>query len=232
MSLPVVILAGGLAKRMRPLTETVPKSLLPVAGRPFLDWQLDLLKENGIQKVVICAGYLGSQIEDYVSGRDYGMEILFSFDGECPLGTGGAVKKAVAKAGEAFFVLYGDSYLRIDFEKVEYSWRVSDKAALMTVFENDNRWDASNVQYVDGKILCYSKLKSNGTMHYIDYGLGILTAASLQNYGRIFDLADVYSDLAKNGGLAGYEADKRFYEIGTRNGWKKLEERMANKNES
>ena len=79
MSLPVVILAGGLAKRMRPLTETVPKSLLPVAGRPFLDWQLDLLKENGIQKVVICAGYLGSQIEDYVSGRDYGMEILFSF---------------------------------------------------------------------------------------------------------------------------------------------------------
>ena len=229
MSLSVMILAGGLATRMRPFTEKVPKSLLPVAGKAFIDWQLAQLKQNGIGQVVLCVGYLGRQIEEHLAGKDYGLDILFSYDGDVQLGTGGALKKAADLAGEAFFVLYGDSYLDINYRLVEAYWRRSGKEALMTVFCNENRWDTSNVQYKDGNILAYSKQKQDAGMQYIDYGLGILSASALEGYGTVFDLADVYGSLAKKGRLAGYEAQKRFFEIGSTQGLKDLGERLKNR---
>jgi len=225
--LPVCILAGGLATRMRPLTEQLPKALLPVAGKPFLDWQLDLLKKNGVVKVVMCVGHLGEQIEKYVKKQYYEMDILFSYDGETQLGTGGAVKKAAALAGNEFFVLYGDSYLEVNYLEVEKTWRSSGQPALMTVFRNDGQWDASNVAFQDERILQYSKSDHDENMKYIDYGLGILSSKILDDYENAFDLADVYSSLVKQGKLAGYEASNRFYEIGSFGGLRELEQKLS-----
>lgn len=228
--LPVVILMGGFAKRMRPLTETVPKALLPVASRPFIDWQLELLERQGIKKVILCVGHLGEQIEEHVSMRSYGMNIMFSFDGEAQLGTGGAVKKAAVLTQGEFFVLYGDSYLETDYAQVEKTWRESGKSALLTVFRNEDRWDISNTAFQDGRILRYSKTERDVDMKYIDYGLGILTSKLLDDYGQRFDLADVYSRLAAKGRLAGYEARNRFYEIGSFGGLEELEQKLLDEN--
>jgi len=226
--LPVIILAGGLAKRMRPLTETIPKALLPVNGKPFIDLQLEHLRKNGINSVVLCLGYLGEQIEQYVNSKDYGMNIAFSYDGTSPLGTGGAVRKAAEITGKAFFVLYGDSYLEIDYTGVQRAWENSGKSALMTVYRNENRWDSSNVLFESNKIICYSKTVRTPAMQHIDYGLGILQTDILNRYGERFDLADVYTTLAECGKLSGYEAQNRFYEIGSPNGLKELEEHLKN----
>jgi len=229
--LPVVILMGGLAKRMLPLTETIPKALLPVAGRPFIDWQLELLERQGVKKAVLCVGHLGEQIQEHVSRRSYGLDILFSFDGETQLGTGGAVRKAAALTQGEFFVLYGDSYLETDYAQVERTWRGSGKPALLTVFRNEDRWDLSNTAFQNGRILRYSKTRRDAGMQYIDYGLGILTSRVLDGYGQNFDLADVYSCLAARGWLAGYEAGNRFYEIGSFGGLKELEQKLLGGNQ-
>lgn len=226
--LPVVILAGGLAKRMRPITDSVPKALLPVGGRPFIDLQLELLRKARVNRVVLCLGHLGEQIEQYVKNRDYGMDIFFSYDGDMPLKTGGAVKKAAKIAGAAFFVLYGDSYLEIDYADVQRVWETSGKPALMTIFYNDNHWDTSNVIFENNQIICYDKTERNEDMRYIDYGLSILRADLLGDYGECFDLADAFTNLAKQGELAGYEAKRRFYEIGSPRGLSELEEMLKN----
>jgi len=224
--LPVIIIAGGLAKRMRPLTENIPKALLPVNGKPFIDFQLQLLRKNGIDRVVLCLDYLGEQIEQHVKSKDYGMDIVFSYDGANPLGTGGAVKKAAGIINKAFFVLYGDSYLEIDYKDVQRTWEKSGKPALMTVYRNENQWDTSNVLFEDNRIVCYSKTKRTAAMQHIDYGLGILQTDILNGYGERFDLADVYTSLAECGKLSGYEAQNRFYEIGSPSGLTELEEHL------
>ena len=228
--LPVIILAGGLAKRMRPLTENIPKALLPVNGKPFIDFQLEFLRKNNIDHVVLCLGYLGEQIEQYVNSKDYGMDIVFSYDGANPLGTGGAVKKAAGIINKAFFVLYGDSYLEINYSDVQRTWENSGKPALMTVYYNENRWDTSNVLFKDNQIIRYSKTERTLAMQYIDYGLGILQTDILTRYDECFDLADVYTSLAECGKLSGYEAQNRFYEIGSPGGLTELEEHLRNEN--
>ena len=121
--LPVAILAGGLATRLGPLTQRLPKALLPVAGRPFIHWQLALLAQQGVTQVVLCAGHLGEQIQATVGdGSGFGMTVRYSFDGAVLLGTGGALKRALPMLGAAFFVLYGDSYLRCSFAAVEAAY--------------------------------------------------------------------------------------------------------------
>src|SRR5580704_139718 len=133
-SLPVVILAGGLATRLRPLTEKIPKSLVEVAGRPFLEHQIALLRKNGITNIFLCVGYLGEMIEQrFGDGEQLGVQIAYSYDGEKLLGTGGAIKKLLPRLPEDFFVLYGDSFLPIDYQAVATHFRASAKAALMTV---------------------------------------------------------------------------------------------------
>ena len=118
VSLPVAILAGGLATRLRPVTEDTPKALLDVAGKPFVVRQLEYLRQQGIVRVVLCVGYLGEQIRAVVGdGSALGLEVLYSWDGPQLLGTGGALRHALSALGEQFMVLYGDSYLPIDFRR-------------------------------------------------------------------------------------------------------------------
>jgi NDP-sugar pyrophosphorylase family protein len=218
---PVAILAGGLATRLRPITEEIPKSLIEVAGKPFICHQLEYLRKQGISSVVLCIGYLGEMIEKIVgNGSQWNMHVTYSLDGSVLLGTGGALRQALPLLGEHFFILYGDSYLPIDFSDVEKTFVASGKKGLMTVLRNQNRWDKSNVEYDAGQIIEYNKTVIRPQMHYIDYGLGLLQSSALQAYlaGQSFDLSKFYNDLSLAGELAGYEVFERFYEIGSHQG--------------
>lgn len=221
MTLPVALLAGGLATRLRPLTTTIPKSLIRVAGKPFIDWQLDYLKNQGIQQVVLCVGYLGEQIQDYLgTGERYGLELLFSFDDSMLLGTGGALKRAAPLLGKAFFVLYGDSYLSISLQKLEEVFHQQDRPALMTVFKNNNQWDTSNVWFENNILLEYNKYEPSAKMNYIDYGLSIISTSMLADYpvDEPLDLANIYHSYSLQRAIQGHEVFSKFYEIGTPDG--------------
>jgi len=219
--LPVALLAGGVASRLRPITATVPKALVEVAGQPFIVHQLNLLRREGVRRVVLCVGHLGDQIEAYIGdGRRFGLQVAYSFDGDVLMGTGGALRRALPLLGEAFFVLYGDSYLDVAMPPIELAFRRQNLPALMTVFRNEGRWDTSNVLFDGGRVIRYDKRTPSPQMRYIDYGLGILTAEVLtcESAERPFDLSEVYVALAASQQLAGYEVSRRFYEIGTPGG--------------
>jgi NDP-sugar pyrophosphorylase family protein len=225
--LPVAILAGGLATRLGPLTEKTPKSLIPVAGEPFIAHQLRLLRRSGIQHVILCVGHLGEMIESAVgTGSAFGMKIEYSYDGAKLLGTAGAIRSALPKLGADFFVLYGDSYLPCDYAAVEREFVSSGKLGLMTVFRNDGRWDTSNVEFEHGEILAYSKKNRTPRMRYIDYGLGVFKAEAFERT-TASDLADVYADLLHDVQLAAVEVRERFYEIGSPAGLQELESLLS-----
>ena len=218
MSLPVAILAGGLATRLRPVTSTLPKSLVEVAGRPFAVEQLELLRRNGLADIVFCLGHLGEQVEAALGdGRAWGVRLRYVYDGAQLLGTGGALVRALPLLGESFFVLYGDSYLDCDYAAVAAAFQASGRLGLMTVFRNAGQWDASNVHYDRGRIWRYDKRRPTPEMQHIDYGLGLLTAEALRRYplGQPLDLAIVYQDLLAADQLAAFEVRQRFYEIGS-----------------
>jgi NDP-sugar pyrophosphorylase family protein len=218
MTLPVAILAGGLATRLRPITATVPKSLVEVAGRPFAVEQLELLRQNGLTDIVFCLGHLGEQVEAALGdGHMWGVRLRYVYDGDQLLGTGGALLRALPLLGQPFFVLYGDSYLDCDYAAVEAAFRSSGRLGLMTVYRNAGQWDTSNVHYDQGRILRYDKRQPIAEMQHIDYGLGVLAPEALQRYapGQPLDLADVYQDLLAADQLAAFEVPQRFYEIGS-----------------
>jgi NDP-sugar pyrophosphorylase family protein len=232
MSLPVAILAGGLATRLRPMTEQIPKSLLEVAGRPFAEHQLELLQRHGVTDVIWCVGYLGEQIRDTLgNGARWGMRLQYTFDGDRLLGTGGALRRALPLLGEAFFVLYGDSYLECDYGAIGQAFVNSGQQGLMTVVRNDNAWDRSNVEFADGQIVRYDKRTQTPQMHHIDYGLGALRATAFEAYptDQLLDLATVYQDLLAARQLAGYEVSGRFYEIGSLSGLAETQQYLQQK---
>ena len=223
--IPVAILAGGLATRLRPITEKIPKSLVPVVDRPFLAHQLELLYSRGIRHAVLCIGYLGEMIQRDFGHEKFGVKLDYSLDGPKLLGTGGAIKRALPLLGEEFFVLYGDSYLPIDYAPIADFFHRSGKPGLMTVFRNDGKFDASNVVFCDGEIKIYDKKIKLPEMRHIDYGLSLFKASVFDSYpaDQIFDLAEVMGRLVREKQLAGFEVAERFYEIGSPAGLAELE---------
>jgi NDP-sugar pyrophosphorylase family protein len=227
--LPVAILAGGLATRLGPLTEKIPKSLIEIEGQPFVAHQLRLLQRNGIQSVILCIGHLGEQIERAIGdGAAFGVEVSYSYDGATPRGTAGAIRKALPKLGQSFLVMYGDSYLACDYAAVEREFARSGKLGLMTVYRNDGKWDTSNVEFENGGILTYSKKNRNSRMCYIDYGLGAFRAEAFAK-SDASDLAEVYADLLQAGELAGVEVHERFYEIGSPAGLEEMKQFLSSR---
>lgn len=220
------ILAGGLGTRLGPATSTLPKALVDVASEPFIAHQLRLLNKNDIQHVVVCVGFLGEMIREAIGdGARWGVSVQYSFDGPTLLGTGGALRKALPLLGNAFFAIYGDSYLDCDYLAVQRAFQASGKSALMTVFRNDNLLGQSNVGFVEGRILRYDKKTRTPEMRHIDYGLGVFERAVFETLedGRC-DLTEVYGRLLRQGDLAAFEVPNRFYEIGSPEG---LEETRA-----
>jgi MurNAc alpha-1-phosphate uridylyltransferase len=215
---PVAILAGGLATRLRPITETIPKALVDIAGKPFIVRQLSYLREQGITHVVLCIGYLGDMVRDVVGdGENFGLKVSYSEDGPNQLGTGGALAKAIHLLEDNFFVLYGDSFLPVNFSTVQRAYEKNGQPALMTVLRNHNQWDKSNVLFVGGQLLKYNKRTPRAEMTHIDYGLGVVSSSIFkqQPVENPLDLADVYQDLCSQGRLSGLEVHERFYEIGS-----------------
>ena len=224
--LPVALLAGGMATRLRPITEKIPKLLVEVAGEPFFSHQLRLLKSAGLTHLVLCVGYLGEQIVDlYGDGSRFGVKIDYCFDGPKLLGTGGALIQALPQLGDAFYVLYGDSYLPIDYHAVADHFLRSGRQGLMTVYENHGRYDTSNVEFARGEIVRYDKKVRTPAMHHIDYGLGLFRASAFSTSPRdaVVDLAAVQMDLVARHQLSGYEIAQRFYEIGSHEGLNELD---------
>ena len=228
--IPVAILAGGLATRLRPITEKIPKSLVPVAGRPFLAHQLEMLHARGLRRAVLCIGFLGEMIQRDFGGEAFGVKLDYSFDGPKLLGTGGAIKRALPLLGEEFFVLYGDSYLPIEYAPVADFFQHSGKLGLMTVYRNEGKYDTSNVVFTDGEIKIYDKKQKLPEMRHIDYGLSLFKTSVFDSYSadQIFDLAEVMGKLVREKQLAGYEVTQRFYEMGSPAGLAELEDLLDN----
>ncbi|SRR5579862_223067 len=230
-NMPVAILAGGLGTRLGPLTKNLPKSLVNVAGRPFLAHQLDLLRERGVRRAIVCAGHLGEMIRDkFGGGAGWGIELEYSFDGPELLGAGGALRKALPLLGPAFYVLYGDSYLRADYRQAAAAFFALGKPALMTVCANDGIWD-SNVRFAGGCIEVYDKSNRTAEMRHIDYGLSCLTPEAFDGLSGNgpHALEDVFRELAASKKLAGFEVSERFYEIGSPRGLEELEALLKGK---
>jgi NDP-sugar pyrophosphorylase family protein len=228
--LTVAILAGGLATRLRPITETVPKSLLEVNGEPFAVHQLRFLQFKGIRRVVMCVGHLGEQIQRVIGdGSALGIQVDYSFDGPVLLGTAGAIRNALPELGDSFFVMYGDSYLPCDYAAIARNFESAGVFGMMTVFRNEGKWDTSNVEFEGGKILAYSKTKRTPRMRYIDNGLGVFRAEAFKDLpaGKTCDLAELYADLLRRKQLAAYEVTERFYEIGSPAGLRETAEFLA-----
>jgi MurNAc alpha-1-phosphate uridylyltransferase len=208
--IPVAILAGGLGTRLGELGRSTPKALVEVAGRPFALWQLELLRAHGAYRVLMCVGHLGERVEAEI-GSPFGLDVRYVHDPPELAGTAGALRGALPHLGDRFLVLYGDTYLRVDYADVDRA--AAGKRGLMTVLRNEGRWDTSNAVFDGERVVRYEKRDPTPDMQWIDYGLGALRSDALDLPGD--DLADVYRALAERGELYGYEATERFYEIGT-----------------
>jgi NDP-sugar pyrophosphorylase family protein len=213
---PVCILAGGLGSRLGATVADTPKPLLEVAGRPFMDWQLELLAHHGVTRAVVCVGYLGDRIEQALGTERHGVALTYRYDPPQLAGTAGAIRGALDALGDEFLVLYGDTYLRIDYAAVWRAFTASGRLGLMSVLENGGQWDQSNVALSEdgATVAVYDKQRPTADMRWIDYGLGALRAEALVREPDD-DLAGVYHRLAADGELVAYRATERFYEIGT-----------------
>ena len=219
--LPLAILAGGFATRLGPLTENYPKCLLDINGRPFVDWQLELLVSKGFTDFVLCVSFKSELIQEHLGDGDrFGARIIYSKDGETQLGTGGAIRKALPVLGSKFGVIYGDSYLPVNYFAVEQKFLNTNGMALMTIFRNRGEFDVSNVEYKEVRLVNYEKGTVNPKMHYIDYGLSYFAAESFNSTPAEtpFDLAHLCHELASQRKLDGFEVSERFYEIGSAQG--------------
>jgi len=227
----VLISCGGLATRLRPLTKKIPKSMVEIEGKPFLEHQLNLLKKNGLKDIVLSIGFKGNQIKKYfATGKKFGVKIKYNPDGKKLLGTGGAIKKAEKLLNDAFLVIYGDSYLPFDFQKAINYFNRFQKLGLMTVFKNANRYEPSNVEVQGNLVKSYSKKRKTKKMLYIDYGVSIFKKEVLKNFpaDTAFDLSLIHKDLIKKKQLLAFPVKQRFYQIGSFDGLEEFRQYLKN----
>jgi MurNAc alpha-1-phosphate uridylyltransferase len=217
----VVILAGGFAKRLGLITEQIPKALVKINDIPFVDWQLSLLARKGIKKVIFCVSHKSEMIESHIGdGSRFHLEVKYSTDGITQLGTGGAIRKSISLLDESFMVLYGDSYLEMDYKEAQTAFEASGKPAMVTVYKNSGQYDISNIKFEKNVVEQYKKRSINTQFTHIDYGLSFFKKEvfSNQELGKYFDLSEVFEDLSMRKDLAGYEVFNRFYEVGSLQG--------------
>lgn len=228
----IVVLCGGLATRLRPLTEKIPKSMVKIEGKPFLEYQLELLKKNGIFDMIFCIGYKSGQIEKYFGdGSQFGVKIKYSREKEKLLGTGGALKKAENLLDKVFLVMYGDSYLPFNFKKSIDYFDKFNKLGLMVVYRNQNRYEKSNVLVKDNLVKQYNKENPTKEMEYVDYGVSIFRkkALKLLPENTSCDLSQIHLSLIEKDQLLAFESKIRFYEAGSFKGLEEFKRYIKNK---
>lgn len=216
VDLPAVcLLAGGRGKRLGTLTQEIPKPMIPVAGRPFIEWPLGQLRAAGFSRVVLCIGYLGDVIRDYVGdGKRFGLDVAYSEDGPGLDGTLGAIRRALPLLDDPVPILYGDTYLTVDFAGVVRSHMKSGTTMTMTVLRNNGRWDTSNAVVEGGRVVAYCKAPPPPGAEWVDYGFAVMDASAVEGCAAT-DLAVLAGDLAAAGRAAAWPASERFREIGT-----------------
>jgi len=225
-----VILAGGLGTRLEPIIGKIPKAMISVHGKPFLEHQLRLLKRHGISNIVLCIGHLGEKINKHFGdGKKFGVKIKYSEETEGLLGTAGAIKKARDLLDDVFFVTYGDAYLILDYQNVMRYFKKTNKLGLMAVYKNFDMYDKSNVVVEKGLVKIYSKKRKAPNMVYIDFGVSVLRkkALGLIPEGKVADLEELYQELIRRKELLAFETGQRFYEIGSPEGLKEFEDLVS-----
>lgn len=230
--LPIAVLAGGLATRLGAISRNIPKCLIEINGKPFIEWQLELLKNAGYKDFVFCLSHKSAQIEKYLgNGSSYGLNFKYSLDGDKQLGTGGAIKRALPILGKEFAVIYGDSYLPIKFNDIETAFINTSAFGLMTIFRNNDELEISNVEFFNNKIIEYNKHSKSLRMQHIDYGLTYFREEAFNSYynTEVFDLSNLFTHLLSVKKLDGFEVFNRFYEIGSTQGIKELTNHLKGK---
>lgn len=221
-NMQVVVLVGGLGTRLGELTGNMPKPMVGVHGKPFFLYMLELLKWHGFRQFHFCIGYQGKAIKKYFGNGDkFGVHITYSSDETKLLGTAGALRNALAMLEEDFLLIYGDSYMDIGYNELVYRYiqlkKQGHKKAIMAIFQNNDRYDKSNVLFKNGRIIAYDKKNPTPDMQHIDYGISVLNKKLIAGIPRdqVADLASLYNKTAREGSVAAYPIRKRFYEIGT-----------------
>ena len=212
------ILAGGLGTRLRPITDKVPKAMVPVNGRPFLEFEVDLLRNNHVDDLVLCLGYLGEQVEEHFGdGKKFGVRMRYSHDGKELLGPIGGLKMAEGLLDDCFFVTYGDAYLRMDYAGLMAALGRSRKLAAMAVYRHGGRLGKRDVVVKSGYVAVYDKKKSLPEMEWTNFGVTAMRKTTLGSVeaGKPCDEESFYGDLVRRRELLAYETYERFYEIGT-----------------
>ena len=225
--LPIALLAGGMATRLGDLAKETPKSLIEIEGRPFIDYQLRRFARAGFSQIVICVGNLSEKIIDFVGdGKEYGLDVAYSYDGAEQLGTGGAIQKALPLLANDFFIQYGDSFLDFNYKELEQEYGRNPTPCLMTIYMNQNNFDKSNVKVLVGDYVTYSKSEPSLEMTFIDYGCMILSLKSISDFDAPpkFDLSDYLEHVSQSGRLRGRQVKNRFFEIGSKSGLSAFEE--------
>jgi NDP-sugar pyrophosphorylase family protein len=220
----VAILCGGKATRLYPLTVDYPKALVLLRGEPFLAHQLRMLRLRGVKKIVLCVGVGSEMIKNFAGdGKKFSLQIEYVEDGAEPKGTGGAILQALPKLSENFFILYGDSYLLCDWQKMWLHYQQLKSDVMMSVFENANQWDVSNAALLQNDMVYYNKSRVRADMKYIDYGLLLCNKKAFSDYKEPFDLAELLQNLSEKKSLFAHVVKERFYEIGSFSGIEDLE---------
>jgi NDP-sugar pyrophosphorylase family protein len=234
VALPVLILAGGLGTRLGSLGSNTPKILIPIRNTPFIELQLRWLIANGVSDITYCVGHLGDQIVEHVESLELPKEVKvkFSWDGQNLRGTGGAIAKAIKNLEGKFLIVYGDSFLRADLKSVELAFMTSNMLGLMTIYRNRNRFDVSNVEFIENKVTQYRKNDLASNFEYIDYGIVGFDKEAFAHFSDFttFDLSDVLLALIEVNQLFGFEIKERFFEIGSLKGIQDLEEYLSKNN--
>ncbi len=221
----MVILCGGLATRLGRIAKDVPKSMIKIKNKPFLEYQIDNLKKHSIKDIVLCVGHLSDQIQNYFgNGKKFGVSIKYSYDKDKPLGPIGALKNAEILLKDVFFMMYGDSYLNVDYQKIYNYFKNQNKLGLMVVYKNFNKFDNSNLVVKDNIIVAYGEKEKTQDMIYIDYGTSILRKKTLTLIPKntFFSTGQFFSSLISKKELLAYEEKERFYHIGNPDALKEL----------
>jgi N-acetyl-alpha-D-muramate 1-phosphate uridylyltransferase len=216
-----IILAGGLGTRLRSISETIPKALMPVARRPFIEYQIELFHRRGVRDLIICIGHLGHLIEEHLGdGRRFDVSIRYGYERDGLLGTAGAIKNVEPLLEDAFFVQYGDSYLLVDYREVMTHFLQHDALGMMVVHKNHDKWDRSNVVIDGDRVSVYDKSRKSPAMVYIDFGVSTFRREAFAGIpeGAATDLSTVHQTLIEQRQLLAYETHRRFYEIGSPEG--------------
>ncbi len=225
-----IVLVGGVGARLRPITDKIPKAMIPLQGKPFLEHQLMLLKRNGILDIVLSVGYRGNKIKDYFGdGSKFGIGISYSEEAEKLMGTAGALKNAWGLLEDTFFVTYGDAFLLLDYQEVMVYFKKADKLGLMVAYKNFDKYDRSNVVVENSMVKIYDRNRKFPDMVYIDFGVSVLRkkALDLIPHGKVIDLGELNQELIKRNELLAFETNQRFYEVGSPEGLKEFEQLVS-----